>query len=230
MLVQLQLQKQPNKFLLTKAVSNEAAFNIGENMDRIEKQFGFIAEIDKEKKINRRTYLSDGSRVENDSEHAWHAALMAIILSEYSNEKIDVLKTVKMILIHDIVEIDAGDTYAYDEEGIKTQAEREEKAAKRIFHLLPDDQAEDFYSLWHEFEESETPESKFARAMDNVQPNLLNHLTNGRLWEENKIRLSQVLKRNSKTARGSKTLWNYQFEQLIKPHIEKQIINDKESQ
>ena len=126
-------------------------------------QFAFFKEIDKEKEIFRQTYLADASRKENDAEHAWHMAIMTVLLSEYANEEIDVLKTVTMLLIHDIVEIDAGDTYAYDPEGKKTQEERERKAADRIFHLLPDDQADKMYALWEEFEAQQTPEAIFAR-------------------------------------------------------------------
>ena len=130
---------------------------------RIEKQFDFIKEIDKEKFIIRQTYLSDARKKENDAEHAWHMAIMTVMLSEYANSEIDVLKTMTMLLIHDIVEIDAGDTYAYDEEAKKTQAEREMKAAKRIFGLLPKDQGEKMMNLWLEFESGETAEAKFAR-------------------------------------------------------------------
>ena len=131
---------------------------------RIEKQFDFIKEIDKEKFIIRQTYLSDARKKENDAEHAWHMAIMTVMLSEYANSEIDVLKTMTMLLIHDIVEIDAGDTYAYDEEAKKTQAEREMKAAKRIFGLLPEDQGEKMMNLWLEFESGETAEAKFGRA------------------------------------------------------------------
>ena len=126
---------------------------------RIEKQFDFIKEIDKEKFIIRQTYLSDARKKENDAEHAWHMAIMTVMLSEYANSEIDVLKTMTMLLIHDIVEIDAGDTYAYDEEAKKTQAEREMKAAKRIFGLLPEDQGEKMMNLWLEFESGETAEA-----------------------------------------------------------------------
>ena len=156
-------------------------------MDRLEQQFAFIQEIDKEKFIGRQTYLSDGLRKENDAEHAWHLALMTILLSEYANEGIDVLKTVTMLLIHDIVEIDAGDTYAYDEEGKKTQKEREERAAERIFGLLPEDQGKRFKRLWQEFEEQKTPEARFARTMDNLQPMMLNHATDGKAWVEHGV-------------------------------------------
>ena len=149
-------------------------------MDRLEQQFAFIQEIDKEKFIGRQTYLSDGLRKENDAEHAWHLALMTILLSEYANEGIDVLKTVTMLLIHDIVEIDAGDTYAYDEEGKKTQKEREERAAERIFGLLPEEQGKRFKRLRQEFEEQKTLEAKFTRMKDNHQPMMLNHAADGK--------------------------------------------------
>lgn len=196
--------------------------------DRLQKQFEFCLEADKEKFIKRQTYLSDGVRKENDAEHAWHMALMTLILSEYANEEIDVLKTISMILIHDIVEIDAGDTYAYDEEGKKTQKEREEKAAERIFGMLPEDQQEKFRALFEEFEAAETKEARFARAMDNVQPLMLNNATDGKSWEERGVRISQILKRNQITPTGSNTLWDYAYENLIKPSLEKgRIINDK---
>lgn len=143
-------------------------------MDKaLDQLFDFIREIDKEKFIGRQTYLTDGERKENDAEHAWHMAIMVLLLSGYSNEKIDVLRTISMLLIHDIVEIDAGDTYAYDEEARKTQKEREEKAAERIFGLLPEEQGNYLMELWKEFEARETPEAKFARTMDNLQPMML---------------------------------------------------------
>lgn len=187
---------------------------------RLEKQFDFIKEIDKEKFIKRETYLSDGKSKENDAEHAWHMAIMTILLSEYANEEIDVLKTVSMLLIHDIVEIDAGDTFAYDEEAKKTQREREEKAANRIFGLLPKDQEDKLRGLWEEFEEGITPEARFAHTMDNVQPCMLNALNKGKSWEEKGIMLSQILGRNKDTAKGSKVLWEYQYENMIKPNFE----------
>ncbi len=190
-------------------------------MDRLEQQFQFIQEIDKEKFIGRQTYLSDGQRKENDAEHAWHLALMTILLSDYANEKIDVLKTVTMLLIHDIVEIDAGDTYAYDEEAKKTQKDREEKAAERIFGLLPQDQREVFQGLWKEFEEQKTPEARFARTMDNLQPMMLNHVTDGKAWVEHGVYLDQILKRNAITDKGSEILWEYAREHFIRPSLEK---------
>jgi len=194
---------------------------------RLSKQFEFCLEADKEKFIGRQTYLSDGIRKENDAEHAWHMAVMTLILGEYANEKIDLLKTISMILIHDIVEIDAGDTYAYDEEKKKSQKSRELAAADRIFAILPEDQQQKFRQLWDEFEAAETPEAKFARAMDNVQPIMLNNATEGKSWEERKIRLSQILNRNQITPEGSQTLWNYMRENFIKPNVDSgKIIKD----
>lgn len=189
--------------------------------DRLDKQFAFIRELDKEKQIGRQSYLCDASRKENDAEHAWHAAVMAVLLSEYANEDIDVLKTVTMILMHDVVEIDAGDTYAYDEEGKKTQRQREECAANRIYGLLPKDQRDKLRNLWEEFEEARTPEAKFARTMDNIQPLVLNDATDGKAWKEHGIRLSQILARNVNTAKGSKELWDYAKEHWIDENVKK---------
>lgn len=197
--------------------------------ERLDRQFAFCLEADKEKFIGRQTYLSDGIRKENDAEHAWHMSLMALILSEYANEEIDVLKTISMILIHDIVEIDAGDTYAYDEKGKETQREREEKAADRIFGMLPDDQQKKIRTLWEEFEASETKEARFARAMDNIQPLMLNHATDGKSWAERGIRVSQVLKRNQITPTGSEDLWKYTFENLISPSLKSGNLLDDRS-
>lgn len=190
-------------------------------MERLEQQFEFIREIDKEKFIGRQTYLTDGVRKENDAEHAWHMAIMTILLNEYANEEIDVLKTVTMLLIHDIVEIDAGDTYAYDEEGKKTQKEREQKAAERIFGLLPEDQGRKLKEIWEEFEACETNEAKFARTMDNLQPVMLNNATDGKAWEEHGVHLSQVLGRNQNTHKGSEILWKYELDHFIMPNVEK---------
>ena len=199
-------------------------------MDRLEQQFEFIREIDKEKFIGRQTYLSDGKRKENDAEHAWHMAIMTILLSEYANEEIDVLKTVTMLLIHDIVEIDAGDTYAYDEEAKKTQKEREQKAAERIFGLLPPDQGEKFKKIWEEFEARETKEARFARTMDNLQPVMLNDATDGKAWVEHGVHLEQIMKRNQNTAEGSETLWEYAYQNLILPNVEKGRIKSENIQ
>lgn len=199
-----------------------------ENKSRLRKQFDFIEEIDKEKLIGRQTYISDGIRKENDAEHAWHMAIMTVLLSEYANETIDVLKTMTMLLIHDIVEIDAGDTYAYDEEGKKTQRKREEAAAERIFGLLPDDQKEKFMSIWEEFEEGVTPEAKFAHTMDHIHPLMLNAKTDGKSWVEHGVALSSILRRNENTKEGSKELWEYAKNNFIRPNVEKgRIINDE---
>lgn len=194
--------------------------------NRIDKQFEFIKEIDKEKEIFRQTYLSDASRKENDAEHAWHMAIMTYLLSEYSNEKIDVSKTMVMLLIHDIVEIDAGDTYAYDEKGKKSQRQRELIAAERIFGILPEDQAQRLFSLWNEFEETKTPEAKFARTMDNLHPMMLNAASDGKAWSEHQVVLSAILKRNELTPSGSEILWNYAENNWIKPNVDKGRIND----
>lgn len=195
-------------------------------MERLQQQFNFIKEIDKEKLIGRQTYLSDTSRKENDAEHAWHMAIMTILLSEYANEKIDVLKTITMLLIHDIVEIDAGDTYAYDQAGLETQREREEKAADRIFGMLPEDQAKKFRDLWEEFEAKSTPEAKFARAMDNIQPMMLNAVTDGKAWMEHGVYLNQILKRNEITPKGSEELWKYAYESFVEPNVQKGRIKE----
>lgn len=195
--------------------------------DRLAKQIEFCREIDKEKQIGRQTYITGGERKENDAEHAWHMAIMTLLLSEYANEKIDVLKTVAMLLIHDLVEIDAGDTYAYDEEAKKTQRERELSCADRIFGILPEDQGRALRGLWEEFEAQETPEAKFARTMDNFQPTMLNDATDGKSWEEKGVHLSQILKRNANSANGSETLWDYSYNNFIMPHVrEGQIKED----
>lgn len=187
---------------------------------RLEKQINFIREMDKEKFIGRQTYLSDGKRKENDAEHAWHLALMTLLLAEYSNEPIDVLKTMTMVLFHDVVEIDAGDTYAYDEEGKKTQAAREQKAAERLYGLLPEDQGVKLKAIWEEFEARNTPEAMFAHTMDNLQPVILNAATDGKAWKEHGVHLSQFMGRQEDTKKGSRTLWEYEWEKLVTPFIE----------
>ncbi|MCI7739910.1 MAG: HD domain-containing protein [Lachnospiraceae bacterium] len=189
-------------------------------MERIEQQAAFAVEIDKVKNIFRQTWLADGSRKENDAEHAWHAALMAVLLAEYSNEPIDILKVVKMLLLHDLVEIDAGDSYAYDEAAQATAHEREQKAADRIFGMLPKDQRQEFRGLWDEFEEYETPEAKFAHVMDNFQPLLLNDAADGKGWKEHQVKRANIEKRNRKTSKGSKRINEY-IEQIIDRNIEK---------
>lgn len=196
-------------------------------MTRLEQQMNFIQEIDKMKKIGRQTYLSDASRKENDAEHSWHLAMMCLILNEYANEEVDLLRTMFMVLIHDIIEIDAGDTYAYDEVGNKTKREREEKAAERIFRLLPEDQANYIRELWDEFEEARTKEAMFAHTLDKVQPTMLNAATDGKAWKEHEVKLSQILNRNKNTAKGSEILWNYSMEHFIEPNVKKgRILED----
>lgn len=143
--------------------------------ERLRKQIEFMLEIDKIKNIYRQTYVLHEDRKENDAEHSWHLAILAFLLAEYANEPIDVMHVMKMVLVHDIVEIDAGDTYCYDAEGSKTKAIREEKAAERIFGLLPDDQKQEFYALWREFEDNITNNAKFANILDRIQPLLLNY-------------------------------------------------------
>ena len=187
--------------------------------ERLKKQMDFILEVDKIKFIGRQTYLSDGERKENDAEHSWHLALMTALLSEHANEKIDVRKTMLMVLVHDIVEIDAGDTYAYDAAGNATKRERELKAAKRIFHLLPEDQAEELFQLWEEFEACETPEAKFAHSMDNIQPIMLNDATGGKAWREHQVKKSQVEKRQESTRAGSETIMEV-AEEIIRRNVE----------
>lgn len=175
--------------------------------ERLKKQLAFALEIDKEKNIFRQTHLSGHGRNENDAEHAWHMAIMAYVLREYSNEKIDIAKVMLMCLIHDIVEIDAGDTYAYDAENLKTQKAREDAAKERIFSLLPDEQKEELVALFDEFEAFETPESKFAHAMDNLQPLMLNNSNGGADWKEHEVTAQQVYGRQSKTRLGSEQLF-----------------------
>ena len=188
-------------------------------MERLEKQMEFILEVDKVKKIVRQTYLSDASRKENDAEHSWHLALMAVLLKEYSNEEVDLAKVIPMVLIHDLVEIDAGDTYAYDEAGAKTKRERETKAADRIFGLLPSDQGTWLRELWEEFEAYETAEAKFAHVLDNAQPLLLNDASNGRSWAEHGVHKSQIYKRNEHTSEGSREIWE-DMKKLVDKHIQ----------
>lgn len=189
-------------------------------MERLEKQLQFIIEIDKVKSIFRQNYLADGSRRENDAEHSWHMAIMAILLQEYANEPADVLRVIKMVLIHDLVEIDAGDTYAFDEVAAVDKREREVAAADRIFHLLPEEQAKEFRSLWDEFEEYETADAKYAHMLDNFQPFLLNVNSEGISWKEHEVKKSQIYKRNRKMGETSEVIWNY-MKKVIDENVEK---------
>ena len=173
----------------------------------MKKQLEFVLEIDKVKNVFRQTHLSGNGRNENDAEHSWHMAVMAYLLREYANEEVDIAKVMLMCLIHDLVEIDAGDTYAYDTIALQTQKEREDKAKERIFSLLPEDSAKELIALFDEFEAYETAESKFAHAMDNFQPLLLNNSNNGSDWREHDVSAEQVYKRQSKTKLGSEKLF-----------------------
>ena len=210
-------------------------------MDRMKQQIAFLMEIDKVKNIFRQTYLADGKRKENDAEHSWHLALMAVLLkeyapendaehawhmaimtlllSEYANEEIDVLRVISMLLIHDLVEIDAGDTYAYDQAGLATQRARETKAADRIFGMLPEDQDGYFRELWDEFEAYESDDAKFAHLLDNFQPLLLNDAAGGISWTEHQVKKSQIYKRNEKVEETSATIWKCMQDKIDK-HIQ----------
>ena len=189
-------------------------------MTRFQKQLLFILEVDKTKNIFRQTHLTHRGRNENDAEHAWHMAMMIYLLKEYANEEIDLAKTMMMALIHDIVEIDAGDTYAYDDQGLATQKEREAQAAKRIFGLLPADQKAEMMALFEEFEAYESAEAKFAHAIDNFQPLLLNDSNDGYDWESHDVSAKRILKRHSLSKLGSNKIGEYS-EKLIDENVVK---------
>lgn len=198
-------------------------------MKRLEQQMQFIERLDAMKQIGRQTYLSDGSRKENDAEHSWHLAIMAMLLTEYAEEPVDRLHVIEMVLIHDIIEIEAGDTYAYDKQAHTTKQAREALAADHLFSMLPEDQEKRLRALWDEFEAYETPEAKFAHMLDNVQPTMLNHASDAKAWEEHQVRLSQILNRNKRGSETSRELWQYQYNQFIRPHVRTgQIIKDRE--
>ena len=188
--------------------------------ERLRKQLDFALEIDKEKNVFRQTHLSGHGRNENDAEHAWHMAVMAYLLREYSNEEMDIAKVMLMCLIHDIVEIESGDTYAYDEENLKTQKLREDAAKEKIYSLLPEDQKAELIALFDEFEENRTAEARFAHAMDNLQPLLLNHSNNGGDWKEHKVTSKQVYGRHKKTKLGSERLYQA-ADEIIQENIRK---------
>ncbi|MBR1555914.1 MAG: HD domain-containing protein [Oscillospiraceae bacterium] len=178
--------------------------------DRFSQQIKFILELDKLKNIYRQTLVLHEDRQENDAEHSFHLAVMACILAEHAREKVDVLHVMKMVLMHDVVEIDAGDTYCYDEAGNQTKAERERKAADRIFSLLPEEQCQEYRGLWEEFEARETPEAKFANALDRIHPMLLNYTKGGISWMKHGIHAEQVEKRNcGVTADGSERIGEF---------------------
>lgn len=188
--------------------------------ERLKKQLNFVLEIDKEKNIYRQTHLSGRGRNENDAEHAWHMAVMAYLLREYANEEVDITKVMLMCLIHDIVEIEAGDTYAYDAENLKTQKAREDAAKEKLYSMLPEDQKREFTALFDEFEEYKTPEAKYAHAMDNLQPLILNDSNNGGDWKDHGVTAEQVYGRQRKTRLGSEKLFEV-TDQIIQKHIRK---------
>lgn len=177
--------------------------------DRLCDQVRFILEIDKLKGVLRRTYLVDGTRRENSAEHSWQVAVMAIVLAEHANEPVDAGRVARMLLVHDIVEVDAGDTFVYDTAGAESKAERERAAADRIFGLLPFDQRAELRALWEEFEAASTPDARFAAALDRMMPVLHNIHTGGRAWRENSVTADMVISRNSRMAEGSVALWEY---------------------
>ena len=179
------------------------------NTERLKRQIEFILEIDRLKSVLRRSYLINDPRLENSAEHSWHLAVMAMLLAEHANVEVDLLQVLKMLLVHDIVEIDAGDTFCYDVAGNDTKADRESVAARRIFGLLPDDQKEELHRLWEEFEARQTPEAKFAAALDRLMPLLHNYHTDGRSWRQHGVTKAQVLERNAHVDEGSETLWAY---------------------
>ena len=187
---------------------------------RMEQQFAFALEVDKLKNIFRQTRLSGHGRRENDAEHSWHIALMAYLFREYANEEVDILRVMLMCLVHDIVEIDAGDTYAYDAQGLATQKAREAAARERLYSILPEDQGAELAALFDEFEACETPEARFARALDNIQPMMLNHSNGGGDWREHGIAAEQVYRRQSGTRLGSEKLFAV-ADEVIRGNIRK---------
>jgi putative hydrolases of HD superfamily len=178
------------------------------------RQLEFLLEVDRLKGVLRRSYVLAGERRENSAEHSWHLALAAMLLAEHANERVDVARVVAMALVHDIVEIDAGDTFVYDERGALDKAEREQRAAERLFALLPAPQSQEFRALWDEFEEARTAEARFAAALDRLLPILANLATDGRAWREHGISLERVLARNVTMAAGSRALWEEVRERL----------------
>ena len=188
--------------------------------NRFKQQIEFIIEIDKLKQVFRQSILIDGTRRENDAEHSWHLAIMGILLGEYSQEDLDLWRVVKMVLVHDIVEIDAGDTYCYGGTPYADKLEREKMAADRLFNILPPDQREDFQRLWEEFEKRSTPEARFAAALDRLQPLLHNYKTKGESWKKHGVTSDQVIERNKSIIEVSKTLWDF-AETIINDSIKK---------
>ena len=184
--------------------------------DRLKSQVEFILKTDSMKEIGRQTYLADGSRKENDAEHSFHLALMVSVLHEYCDEEVDRLRTMEMVLIHDVVEIEAGDTYAYDTAAHADKAEREKMAADHVFGLLPDDQAAYYRGLWEEFESGQTPEARFARTLDRLQPILLTDAADGKSWKEHGVKRSWIEKRNELTGETQPELGSLTRELIVK--------------
>jgi putative hydrolase of HD superfamily len=197
-------------------------------LNHLSKQISFIQEIDKIKYIQRKTKLFNSDRPENDAEHSWHLAMMSMVLAEHSDTPIDVLKVLKMVLIHDIVEIDAGDIFMYDTLKSHTNTENERKAARRIFGLLPKEQADEFIAIWEEFEAGETNEAKFAKSMDRFEPLLQNASNNGGTWKEFDVDYNQVYEKKKVIKEGSTTLWKY-AENLLNESIDKGILKKMKS-
>jgi len=187
---------------------------------RLKKQLEFLIEIDKMKTVFRKNLLTDGSRRENDAEHSWHFAITAVILAEYADKEVDISKVIKMALIHDLIEIYAGDTFAYDEKGYETKAAREEEAAKKLFSILPSDQGEELSALWREFENEQTKEAKYAAAIDRLQPFINNYLTKGHTWKEGNVTSGQVYKRMDLVKRNVPAVWPFVVD-AINDSIEK---------
>ncbi len=190
---------------------------------RLAQQLAFILEVDRLKSVMRQSRLISDERYENSAEHSWHLALMVMILAEYANEPVDVLRTIKMVLIHDIVEIDAGDTFAYDSEGALDKEEREQQAAARLFGLLPADQAAEVGALWEEFEASATAEARLANAVDRMMPLMHNYFTQGGSWQRHAITRPQVINRVGSIDDGSNELWRV-AQELIDAAVDEGIL------
>jgi putative hydrolase of HD superfamily len=187
---------------------------------RLARQIAFVVELDKLKQVLRQTVLIDRSRQENDAEHSWHLTAMVLVLGEYAAPGVDLLRVLEMLVIHDVVEIDAGDTFLYDRAGADGQAAREERAADRLYGMLPTDQGAALRALWREFEAGETPDARFARALDRLQPLLHNYYTEGAMWRAHGVRAADVLAKKAAIERGSPALWRY-AEDLIRECIAK---------
>jgi putative hydrolase of HD superfamily len=181
----------------------------GARGERLEEQIRFILEIDRLKSVQRQTLVMDGSRQENSAEHSWHLAVMALLLHEHCEAPLDLFRVLKMVLMHDLVEIDAGDTFCYDELANHDREERERRAADRLFEILPGDQAAELRALWEEFEGRETAEARFANALDRMQPMLANLATEGHSWRQHGVVRAQVVERTSPIGQASSALWDY---------------------